>query len=72
MSIAQSSGGINTTVFRLQAKPRIQEMNRRTMWHGVKSDGQNSYPDVFFRPGAFVSPTPSIEMGNKKNGEEMM
>lgn len=25
-----------------------------------------------FRLGAFVSPTPSIEMGNKKNGEEVM
>lgn len=62
---------LTPTVFRLQVMPRIQEMDRRAIWYGVKVMARTHIP-TSSRPGTLVSPTSSIGMGNEKNGEEVM
>lgn len=62
---------LTPTVFRLQAMPRIQEMDRRAIWYGVKVMARTHIP-TSSRPGTLVSPTSSIGMGNEKNGEKVM
>lgn len=51
--------------------PRIQDMNRRTIWYGVKVMAR-THILTSSRPGTLVSPTSSIGMRNEKNGEEVM